>query len=120
MFNIVLTVLVAVRQSNAKNLVVAGEIFFVRSYLGISQDPITSTHQKKDDFWMRVQDAWNNKRPTEWIARNLETKWGSIKHDVSKLHEIYIHVKDLKASEMTERDVTRDLLHMYQLKHPNR
>jgi hypothetical protein len=57
------TVLVAVRQSNAKNLVVAGEIFFVRSYIGISQDPITSTHQKKDDFWMRVQDAWNNKRP---------------------------------------------------------
>ena len=105
-----------------KNLVVARKIFLARLYVGISQDSITSTQEKKDALGMRVQDAWNNKWPrtiAEWTARNLETKWGSIKHDVSELHEIYVIVKALKVSEMSEKDVTHDLLHMYQLKHLN-
>lgn len=39
-------------------------------------------------------------------ARNLEMKWGSIKHDVSKFHGIYQNVKDLDESGCTEAFVS--------------
>ena len=77
----------------------------------------------KGVLWVRVQFFWNNKHPemiAEWTARNLEAKWGSIKHDMSKFHGIYMNVKALKVSGTSEKDVIRDLLHMYQLKHPKR
>lgn len=35
-------------------------------------------------------------------ARNLEMKWGGIKHDVSKFHGIYQNVKDLDESGCIE------------------
>jgi hypothetical protein len=68
-----------------RNFLPEKECQLCRSILYVSQDPRIGTCQKNGSFWERVSTHFNDagvsgKKPT----RFLETKWSSIKDDVSK------------------------------------
>lgn len=70
---------------------------------------------------MRIQDNWNERQPqtiVERMVKSLETKWGSVKHDVSKFHGIYLKVKAINKSGKNEDYLICDYFRLYQLKHP--
>lgn len=54
------------------------------------------------------------------MARSLETKWETIKHDVLKFHGIYQNVKDSNVSGRSEEDIIHESLALYELIHPKR
>ena len=51
-------------------------------------------------------------------TRSLETKWGTIKHEISKFHKIHQILKDLNESDCNEENNICESLALYQLKHP--
>jgi hypothetical protein len=57
----------------------------------IFQDSITRNGQKNTTFWDKVDDHYNKHHLTthaKRIARSLETKLGTIKHNVSKCGKV--------------------------------
>jgi hypothetical protein len=50
-------------------------------------------------------------------TRALESKWGIVKHDVSKYITAYKQIKDLKKSGVTEDDIRRMARELYKSKH---
>jgi hypothetical protein len=87
--------------------------------LHVSQDPRIGTGQKSGSFWERISTHFNDakvsgKRPT----RSLETKWSTIKHDVSKFAGVHSQVENLRRSGVSEGDVLSEALELYKLKHP--
>jgi hypothetical protein len=58
------------------------------SFLSISQDPICGNGQWSVAFWQCIVHHYNKHKLAEgikWLAHSLKTKWGAIKHDITKL-----------------------------------
>ena len=87
----------------------------------MSQDPICGNGQRNTTFWERITTHFNRvkargspNRP----SRSLETKWGSIKHDVAKFCGAYKQVLDCRESGTSMEDVLERALEYYRDKHP--
>jgi hypothetical protein len=81
-----------------KKFVVDEEWPLCCSSLHVSQDPMIENGQKFTMFWDRVQNHFNELCLTSYIprfARSLKTKWGIIKHDITKFIGNYIVVLTL-------------------------
>ena len=92
-----------------------------RSFLCISQDPVIGNGQHSGTFWERVAEHYNQNRPTTGggrFARSLETKWGSIKHDVAKFVEVYKQVHLCRKSGYSLDNILKNALELYKVKHP--
>jgi hypothetical protein len=79
-----------------------------RSVLHILQDPIVGNGQWREVFWDRIFTHYNQNWPSscgECPARSLETKWGTIKHDVSKFIGVYNQVVACRKSGASPDDV---------------
>jgi hypothetical protein len=75
-----------------KKIVVDEERQLCCLFLHRSQDSMIGNQQKFATFWERVQNHFNESRPTDCAPRfalSLETKWGIIKHDVAKFVRHY-------------------------------
>jgi hypothetical protein len=102
-----------------RNFIPEKDCQLYRSVLHVSQDPRIGTWQKKGSFWERISTHFNEvavvgKRPT----RSLESKWSSIKHDVSKFVGIHSQVENLRRNGVSESDILAEALELYKLKHP--
>ena len=78
-----------------KNFIKVEEVQLCRSVLLVSQDRVVGNQHKAGVFWEKITEHYNANRPDGLRPlRSLETKWGSIKHNVSKFCSIYnqIHV----------------------------
>ena len=94
-----------------------------RSFLYISQDSIVGVGQRNGNFWERIARHYSVYKPEgsrERPARSLESKWGCIKHDVSKFIGVYQQVKDADISGTLEEDLRIRALDLYVHKHPNK
>ena len=92
-----------------------------RSFLCISQDPVIGNGQRSGTFWERVAEHYNQNRPTtggERPARSLETKWGSMKHDVVKFVRVYKQVNLCCKSGSSFDNILENALELYKVKHP--
>lgn len=49
-------------------------------------------------------------------ARNLEKKWGMIKHDIAKFYDVHVQVVDLNISKTFEQDSISRTLDIYKHK----
>ena len=88
-----------------------------RSVLAISQDPICGNQQKGNTFWERIFLHYEQCRPGGHRgARSLESKWGTIKHDVGKFIGAYNQVKRLNKSGTKEADILRMAKDLYRTK----
>ena len=92
-----------------------------RSVLHVSQDPIRGNGQRALAFWEKITMHYQENRPlgcAERLSRSLETKWGVIKHDVSKFCGIYKSVLSLNQSGTSPKDVLDRSLDLYKVRHP--
>ena len=105
------------KNTKGKNFVADEERQLCRSVIAISQDPIAGNQQKSNAFWDRIFVHYNENRPAgERPARSLETKWGLIKHNVSKFHGVYQQVLRTKTSGTSLADVLKKAHELYQIK----
>lgn len=58
----------------------------------MNQDPIICNKQHSTTFWEQMSLHYNHLKPdgyAKWSPKSLKTKWGIIKHDVSKFVGVY-------------------------------
>ena len=68
-------------------------------------------------FWERITEHYNENRPDGVRPlRSLETKWGLIKHNVSKFCGIYSQIQRLHKSGSSDADTLRDAKELYRQK----
>jgi hypothetical protein len=75
------------RAKKGKNFSIDEEHQVCLSVLHISQDPCINNGHKKDAFWQRIEVHYNSKKHVgggHRLFQLLETKWESMKHDISK------------------------------------
>jgi hypothetical protein len=109
------------RGRKGKNFTAEEETCLCRSFLAVSQDPVCGNGQRNTAFWERITAHFNRVkargsplRP----SRSLETKWGSIKHNVSKFCGAYKQVLDCRESGTSMDDVLYRALEYYRDRHP--
>ena len=87
----------------------------------VSQDPRIGNGQRVAAFWERVWKHYLENRPfcrPEKLNRSLETKWGSVKHDVAKFCGVYKTVLNSRESGTSLEDVLERALDLYKVRHP--
>ena len=92
-----------------------------RSVLHVSQDLVVGNGQRATTFWERITKHYQENRPrgcAERPSRSLETKWGVIKHDVSKFYGVYKSILLLRESSTSAEDVLDRALDLYKVRHP--
>jgi hypothetical protein len=106
------------RSRKGRNFSNEEEMQVCRSQLCILQDPIVGNGQRKEAFWDRVSTHYNRHWPRglgESSARSIETKWGVIKHDVSKFCAVYGHCYDNRESGQSLDDILQAALELYKV-----
>jgi hypothetical protein len=107
------------RTTKGKNFTDNEERQVCRSFLAISQDPITGVGQKATVFWDRVFVHYNHHKPEGYpdrSAQSLDTKWGHIRHDVAKFNGCYDQVIALRESGTSMDDNIQKSIALYRLK----
>jgi len=87
-----------------------------KSWLSISQDPVTGSGQHIKAFWDRIVAHYNKHRPAgveERALRSLDSKWGIIKHNAAKFCGCYETTKNLQISGTSEEDIIDYALDLY-------
>ena len=88
-----------------------------KSVLLVSQDRVVGNQQKASVFWERITEHYNENRPDGVRPlRSLETKWGLIKHNVSKFYGIYNQIQRLHKNDNSAADTLRDAKELYRQK----
>jgi hypothetical protein len=97
-----------------KNFVVEEERQLMRSVLAIFQNPVAGNQQKHGAFWERILLYYNECRPWGFKgSRSLESKWGLIKHDVTKFIRCHKQVIALNKSGVSRANVLRMTYDLY-------
>jgi hypothetical protein len=68
-----------------------------------------------------VQQHYNNNQPSDCAerpSRSLDTKWGTIKHDVVKFIAVYKHVYATRESGTSLDEILQNALELYKSKDP--
>lgn len=109
------------KRRKGKNFSPEEECSLCRSFLAVSQGPVVENGQKISSMWERVAASFNEKNialgRAPRSARSLESKWGTIKHDVSIFVGCYASVENSKQLGASE-EVIEKALELYRLKHP--
>lgn len=88
-----------------------------RSVLHVSHDRIVGNQQRAGMFWERVSEHYDDHRPAGLRPqRSLETKWGSVKHDVSKWIGVYAQVQKVARSGSSVADNLKHAHNLYRQK----
>ncbi|KAG5581793.1 hypothetical protein H5410_052420 [Solanum commersonii] len=77
-------------------------------YVDISQDPITGICQSYDQFWIRIEQSYNNLKEESWIYRNkksLQRRIALIKKAIRKLSGCIRQIENLHHSGASDIDI---------------
>jgi hypothetical protein len=100
-----------------KNFIRVEEEQLCKSVRLVSQDRVVGNQQKAGVFWERITEHYNENRPDGvQPLRSLETKWGLIKHNVSKFCGIYNQIQRMHKSGSNAADTMRDANELYRQK----
>jgi hypothetical protein len=82
------------------------DVNLVNSWLEVSCDPIINTGQRKERLWNHILVQYNTKRGSypECSARLLQSRWESIKAEVSKFCNFYDEVLHTNRSGFSDAD----------------
>jgi hypothetical protein len=74
------------KKKKGKNFTIAEDQQLCRSWLNVSQDPVTGTGQKVTAFWKRVFEHYNEFKPpgSERSENSVINRWAVISQAVSK------------------------------------
>jgi hypothetical protein len=109
------------RARKGRNFTTEEEMQLCCCQLCISQDSIVGNGQRREAFWERVCTHFNQHRPRGLgarTARSIETKFGVIKHDVSKFYGAHGFCVNNKESGQSLDDVLQAALDLYKVQHP--
>jgi hypothetical protein len=109
------------RARKGRNFTTDEEMQLCRSQLCISQDPIVGNGQRRESFWERICVHFNRHQPRGVGARtagSIETKFGIIKHDVSKFCGAYGFCFNNKESGQSLDDILQATLDLYKVQYP--
>jgi hypothetical protein len=88
-----------------KNFIRVEEEQLCKSVMLVSQDRVVGNQQKASVFWERISEHYIANRPDGVRPlRSLETKWGLIKHNVSKFCGIYNQIQRMHKSGSNAAD----------------
>ncbi|KAG0596302.1 hypothetical protein M758_UG241400 [Ceratodon purpureus] len=88
-----------------------------RSVLHVTQDRIVGNQQRANVFWERITVHYQENQPQgPRPQRSLETKWGTIKHNISKFIGVYSQVVRLNRSGSSAADTLRRAHELYRTK----
>ena len=80
----------------------------------VSQNRVVGNQQKTCVFWERIPEHYNANRPDGVRPlRSLETKWGLIKHNVSKFCRIYNQIQRMHKNDNNAADTLKDAKKLY-------
>jgi len=85
------------------------------------QDPIIRNKKKNQVFWEKITTHYNNNQPfycAKHPTKNLETKWGMIKHDVIKFCDNYQAMAIFNKSKKSFENTLQKVLEFFKAKHP--
>ena len=100
-----------------KNSIRVEEEQLCKSVMLVSQDRVVGNQQKAGVFWERITEHYNANRPDGVRPlQSSETKWGLIKHNVSKFCGIYNQIERLHKSGSNAADTMRDAKELYMQK----
>lgn len=109
------------RRRKGKNFTAEEECTLCRAFLAVSQGPVVENGQKTASMWERVATSFNERNQPHGLAprsaRSLESKWGTIKHDVSFFVGCHASVESSKEFTNSE-NVIEKALELYRSKHP--
>ncbi|KAG5601012.1 hypothetical protein H5410_032382 [Solanum commersonii] len=77
-------------------------------YVDISQDPITGICQFYDQFWVRIEQSYNNLKEESWIYRNkksLQCQIALIEKAIKKLGGCIRQIENLHPSGASDIDI---------------
>ncbi|XP_075479275.1 uncharacterized protein LOC142520162 [Primulina tabacum] len=78
-------------------------------YLDITQNPITGINQSKDQFWTRVEEAYNITKPNSLQIRNkrsLQCRMKVVLRHIGRLRGCIRQIETLKPSGASEEDIS--------------
>ena len=84
------------------------DVLLCQVYLDISQDPITGINQSYDQFWSRVENAYNNAKLDMWEYRNkrsVQSRIQVIEKATRKLNACIIQVESMHPSGASNEDI---------------
>ncbi|XP_057790048.1 uncharacterized protein LOC131006921 [Salvia miltiorrhiza] len=95
--------------SRQPNYTIDEDKHLCRVYLEISQDSETGIQQRKENFWDRIREVYNEEKPNPNMytrsSRSLETRMHVILSSVSKLKGCIQQVEYLNPSGCSESDI---------------
>lgn len=84
------------------------DILLCKSYLDISQDPITGRNQSSDRFWGRIMEQYNSDKPQDYELRNtrsLQSRMSIISAAVKKMNGCVRQIENMHPSGASEQDI---------------
>ena len=87
---------------------ISEDVVLCQVYLEIFQDPITSIYQSSDQFWSRVEDAYNQARNETWEYRNkrsVQSRIQTIEKATRKLNSCIKQVESTHPSGASNQDI---------------
>ena len=100
-----------------KNFIRVEEEQLCVSVMFVSQDRVVGNQQKAGVFWERITEHYNaNRLDGMRPLRSSETKWGLLKHNVSKFCGIYNQIQRMHKSGNNAADTLRDAKELYRPK----
>ena len=92
---------------------VTEDVLLCQVYLDISQDPITGRYQSQDQFWSRVEEAYNNNKQENWAPRykrSVQSRMTIITSEVKKLNGCVRQIESMNPSGASNQDIVSILL----------
>ena len=107
--------------AKGKNFSSLEEEQLCKTVMFVFQDSIVGNQQRAGVFWNRIFVHYNENKPdAERPQRSLESKWGIIKHDVSKFCGVYAQIERLNRSGSNTSDTLRKAKDLYRQKDPKK
>jgi hypothetical protein len=93
--------------SRGKNFVQTEDEQLCRSWLNVSQDPVTGSEQKSTAFWARVHQHFVEFKttPEDRTAGALQSRWNTIQAQVNKFCGSFAQVESRNESGKTLEDL---------------
>lgn len=91
----------------------AEDVLLCQVYLEISQDPVVGRYQSQDQFWSRVEEAYNKNKPENWTPRNkrsVGSRMSTITSEVKKLNGCVRQIENMNPSGASNHDIVSILL----------
>ncbi|MBW0471750.1 hypothetical protein O181_011465 [Austropuccinia psidii MF-1] len=90
------------------------DIQLCKSWIEVSEDPLTGTDQTNSTFWARVLQSYQQGTShTQRTAVSLKSRWGALQHSVNKFSGCVQQIQRMNQSGVTAHDQLSKATNLY-------